>query len=179
MTLSTVQKEAWVWGIALVVAVSAFGGFVGHERAVGRLEVAVADDVTVMKALRRNGDSIQVVYRTDTVQSVQRLTHTDTVLARIVDTAIVHHHDSVYVSVATVAHADTSIHACLVIKADCEQGWANAKLQVQTLSAELQKVKQLQPSPWLPHLGVGVAAGINTQSKFDAVAGLTFAWKIP
>ncbi len=37
MTLSTVQKEAWVWGIALVVAVGSFAGFVGHERAIGAL----------------------------------------------------------------------------------------------------------------------------------------------
>jgi hypothetical protein len=37
VTLSPVQKEAWVWGIALVVAVGSFAGFVGHERAIGAL----------------------------------------------------------------------------------------------------------------------------------------------
>jgi hypothetical protein len=177
--LTAGQRTAWELLAAVVLCAAVVGGFAAHERQVGALTVAVADDVTVVKHWQAVADTAAGRLRVDTLRLVQRLNHTDTALVLRIDTAVVHHVDSVFVPVQVLVQADSAIRSCRVTVSDCEAYGAAQKARGDALTAELGKVKALQPSPLLPHLGLGVAAGINTQSKFDAVAGLTVSWKIP
>lgn len=175
----TTGQKAIAGLIALGIVLAGTAGVKSHLEADGAVQYAVRDDVAVMKVLRAAGNAISSVYRTDTLRLVQQVATHDTMVQHLIDTAIVEHHDTVSVPVQVLVDDQQTIKACMVVRTECEAGWANARAQVADLSAQLQKVKQLQPSPWLPHPGLGVAAGINPSGKFDVVAGLTFAWKFP
>lgn len=164
---------------ALAVAVLLYLGWRTEQRAIGKLEYAVKDDVTVIKKLDKRQDSIAVVYKTDTLRLTKQLTAHDTILTHLIDTAIVHHHDTVSVPVQVLVNAQDDIKACMVVKKTCEEGWASTKDEIVTLKAELGKVKRLEPSGWLPHFGVGGAAGVDVHGKPNAVVGLTLNWKLP
>lgn len=173
------------WQAAGIVAggLALWGLYAGwrHEVQVRAVAAyAVADDVTVIHRLTTRADSLQAVFRVDTVRLTKWLARWDTLRVGI-DTLL--QHDTVTVPVEVVrtiiASADTTIRECHSVLSTCEQGWLTAKQQVLTLQTALAKTQQLQPSVLMPRFGFGVAAGVNPQGKVDAVAGLTFSWKLP
>ena len=144
---------------ALAVAVGVFL----HVRADAHQAATAArfaqDDVTVAKHWQAVADTANGRLRVDTVRLVQRLTHSDTVLSRIVDTAIVHHHDTVSVPVSVLVGADSAIRVCRVTVTDCMAYGAAQKARGDALAAEAANLKREQPDWFQRHLSIAGGYG--------------------
>ena len=175
---ATAKLYAILGGV--VLALVAVAAFIGHERQVGALQERnkglLAENVALAQVIAR--DEAALLHK-DTTTVFRNVVRQDTVLQRIIDSAIVHHHDTVTVTREVLVEAKAALDstkgvadACCTLARDWKARWAVAdSLYHNTL--------KLAPSAFVPHFGVGVAGGINPQGKLDAVAGLTLNWKIP
>jgi len=164
----------------LVLVVGALLAMRAHERQIGALEERNAGLLERNRAL-----SVfivkdeQLLAHKDTVKVFRQVAIVDTVLQHIIDSAIVHHHDTVTVTREVLVEAKAALDSTAGVATVCCQLARDWKAKWATTDSLYKNVLKLQPSAWAPHLGVGVAAGLNPQGKFDAVAGLTLNWKIP
>lgn len=123
-------------------------------------------------------DSVALAKR-DTLRLFRSITHTDSVIQHIVDTAVVHHFDSVFVPVRVLVQADSELKACRETVRDCVRLEQDLRKQLAVKDSIARVVKAEQPSRLIPHTGVGVAAGLDQTGKPRIVAGIFLGWKIP
>lgn len=176
----TAAGKLYLTVAALVVVIVGFFLFRAHERQVGALEERNAALLVENKNLAGvvAADS-QRLARIDTVRVYRQVTRADTVLQRLIDSSIVHHHDTVTVTREVLVEAKATIDSTKLVADACCRLAQDYKRRWQVADSLYQNTKRLAPSPLAPHFGVGAAAGINPQGKLDAVAGLTLTWKIP
>ena len=144
---------------ALAVAVGVFL----HVRADAHTSTvaarAQADDVTLAQHWQAVADTAQGKVRIDTIHLTRTLTRAETTLARIVDTAIVHHHDTVSVPVTVLVQADSAIKVCRVTVADCTAYGVAQKARGDALQAALTESDKQKPD-WLQrHLSLAGGYG--------------------
>jgi hypothetical protein len=131
-----------------------------HQREVGKLDLLLTHAKADAKAAKVRADSLEKVYRVDTL----RLTKIKRVTDSLTVTVESWKHDTVKV-VEYVAKADTAIRACVQALGTCEQ-WVGAE-RAGRLAAESQAkiLRQQMPSklaPWRDRLiGLGLGYGLG------------------
>ncbi len=165
---------------ALLAAVSAL---LGYRFAVERSEAAaLRASITVLElradSLTKKATALEGQYRVDTVKLTKQVTRTDTVLQHLITESVRDHHDTITVTREVLVQADSTIKACRIVQSECEAGWANERQLRATLQAQIDSMTKLDKTKRsvVPAFGVGAAAGVNPQGKFDAVAGVTLGW---
>ncbi len=145
--------------VALLAAVA--GGIVAHERAIGARDEQIKQlkGTIAQQAVTITADS-QALVRVDTVKVFRQVVKSDTVLQRFIDTAFVHHHDSVFVPVqvlveskATIDSTKKAADACCRLARDYQARAAS----LDTLNRDLLKKIPSSGKPWLDR-GEGVLA---------------------
>ena len=171
--------------IALIIAVLAavVGGlfwFRARERELGALQEQNKSLVATNAILtaRVHLDSIALAHK-DTAVVFRNVVRSDTVLQHIIDSAIVHHHDTVTVTREVLVEAKAALDSTKGVADACCQLARDWKARWAVTDSLYRNTLKLAPSPWVPHFGAGAAAGVNPQGKFDAVAGITLNWKFP
>lgn len=149
----------WKWGAALVVVMLAYLGWRGHERSVGALEAKIATLEAQTKVLSKEADSLENVFRVDTVRLTTIAVKAETTLTRIIDTALIERHDTVRVPVEVLIQSDSVIRACRIVQSDCAKLADTQKAEIADLRAELSATKAKTPSWVSERLGVGVGYG--------------------
>jgi hypothetical protein len=142
----TASLKAYLIAGGVALALLAYSGWAAYERGIG-----AANAVTV--AQRHRADSLESVLKgertqlhTDTVRLFLRLTRVDTVLRRLIDTAIVSRVDTVRVPVTVLVAADSAIRSCRETVAECGQVARTEKLRADALAAENAALRKLTPS---------------------------------
>ena len=142
ISLSAVYK-----GIAGVVVVAlAIFLYSAHERSVGALDAKLSQAETQVHALSKTADSLENLFRVDTVVLTKRITKIDTILQHLIDTAVVHHHDTVTVTREVLVQADSTIRYCKAVLSECSAGWTAEKGINASLRAELTATQAKVPS---------------------------------
>ena len=126
-----------IWKVARILAVLVVACFVyvfwrHEERAIGARDVRIAQlqAHSDSQAVQVAADSV-IVVKHDTTRIYRNVVRADTVLQRLIDTAIVHHHDTVWVTrevlVEAKASADSAkaaAQACCTLAHDWQRRWA-------------------------------------------------------
>ena len=171
--------KVWPWALGVLVAVLIFL----HVRSDAHKETAAeaAQKAEQLSAAhwKAVADTAAGKLRVDTVRLVQTLHRSDTVLTRIVDTAIVHHHDTVSVPVTVLVQADSAIKVCRVTVSDCMAFGAAQKARGDALDAALANANRNKPDWFQRHLSLTAGYGVVAASgKAEIGPALTFGWKI-
>lgn len=155
------RREIAGLGVAIVLSTAAFAA---HERTVG------ARDATIT-SLRHQNDTLRTVVaadslalqRKDTVRVFRQVTRTDSVLQRIIDTAIVQHHDTVTVTRTVLVEAKAALDSTKGVADACCQLARDRGRRIAVLDSMNTALRASLPSPvkpWLDFgLGVGACAG--------------------
>lgn len=152
-------QKAWPWlALAAVVLV-----VVLHVRSDSQQQTAAKKAQQIEQEAAAHWEAVAATaegkLRVDTVRLVQTVSRADTILSRIVDTAIVHHHDTVSVPVTVLVQADSAIRVCRVTVSDCMAYGAAQKARGDSLDAALGNSKKAQPDFFQRHLAVTVQYG--------------------
>ncbi len=122
----------------------------GREAGIAKTELA---------SLRARGDSLQGVadslqrvFRVDTVKLTKLLVRSDTILQHQLDTAFVHHTDTVKVTVQEIKQEQATLLACRETVTACTAGWENEKKTTINLKEQITTLNRSKPgvvSTWL------------------------------
>lgn len=151
------QKQALIALIGLLTS----GGFVGlynhYQREIGRRDMVLAQSRADLKAAKHRLDSLEAVYRVDTV----RLWRTVRALDTLTVTVDRWKHDTLTV-VQYVAKADTAIRACTLALGTCEQRVGAERTARLTAEQQVKLLQSQMPgtlTPWR-HRVEGAVLGI-------------------
>jgi hypothetical protein len=172
--------KLYLWGAVVVVLLVGYAAFIGHERQVGALnernKSLLAEDVALRIVVARDDKAL---LRKDTAVVFRKVLRVDTLLQDKITESIRTQHDTILVTREVLVEAKAALDstkgvadACCTLARDWKARW-------QVTDSLYRNTQKLEPSGWAPHLGLGAAAGVNYQGKLDAVAGLTFSWKLP
>lgn len=172
-------NKIWPWALGVLLAVLIFLHVRGDSHSETAAQQEMRSDIALAHFYERAALTAQGKLRVDTVQLVQRLTHSDTILSRIVDTAIVHHHDTVSVPVTVLVQADSAIKVCRVTVSDCMAYGAAQKARGDALDAALANAKKAQPDFFQRHLAFTINYGaVVSGGKVLAGPGVAIGWKL-
>ena len=179
LTMTTPQKQTIGWALGVLVAVLIFL----HVRSDAHKETAAE---AAQKAEQRSAahwkavaDTAAGKLRVDTVRFFQNVTHSDTVLTRIVDTAIVHHHDTVSVPVTVLVQADSAIRVCRVTVSDCMAYGVAQKARGDSLDAALGNANKAKPDFFQRHLALTFGYGaVANGGKVLTGPAVSLGWKL-
>ncbi|HEX7828660.1 MAG TPA: hypothetical protein VF787_03355 [Thermoanaerobaculia bacterium] len=136
----------------------------GHERAIGARDAQIKT-LESANALLRTAvatDSL-VLVKKDTAVVFRRVLHTDTLLQRLIDTALVHHTDTVTVTREVLVEAKAALDSTKGVADACctlarDRGRRIAVLD--SLNLDLLKRVPSPAKPWFDRaIGAGVCAG--------------------
>lgn len=162
-----IPSSVYIYGAALVLASGAYVLWRGHERAVGARDVMIAGLRDSVKKLDRALPAERVQFTRDTVRTFRRIHTVDTLIQRIIDTAHVHHFDTVRVAVTTLQAAADTLRGCRVTLTECGTLRAQEQARGDLLARELVPVRKQMPS----------GAGRWLERGLSAAAILYFATK--
>ena len=172
-------NKVWPWALGVLIA----GLIFWHVRSDAHSETvaqqAQKDDVTVSQHWRAVADTANGKLRVDTVRLVQRLTRSDTVLSRIIDTAVVHHHDTVSVPVTVLVEADSGLRVCRVTVSDCMAYGAAQKARGDALDAALANANRAKPDFFQRHLVLTAGYGaVSNGGKVLTGPTVSIGWRV-
>jgi hypothetical protein len=151
--LKQVPATAYLYGLLGVALIGAYQGWAYHQREIGRREVELAQSASELRAAKMRADSLEKVYRVDTLRltKIKRVTDSLTVTVEQWKT------DTLKV-VEYVAKADTAIKACVQALGTCEARVGAERAG--RLAAEKQTaILKAQMPGNLARCGVSVGAG--------------------
>lgn len=154
------QSFAVAGGLVLALSAAA-GGIVAHERAIGARDATIAQLQVTAKAqaVTIQRDSALLAHH-DTALVFRNVVKSDTVLQRIIDSAIVHHSDTVWVTREVLVEAKATIDSTKKVADACCQLARDYKARAHTLdSLNTDLLKQIPSAgkAWLDR-GEGVLA---------------------
>lgn len=142
ISLSAVYK-----GLAGVVVVAlAIFLYSAHERSVGALDAKLSQAEAQVHALSKTADSLEGLFRTDTIRLIKQITKTDTLLRHIIDSAYITQRETVTVTREVLVQADSTIRYCKAVLSECSAGWTAEKGINASLRAELTATQAKVPS---------------------------------
>ncbi len=153
------------WLILLVVVSAGYAGWRQYERNIGKRDLQIAQLEQSAKRLDSiiRVDSVRFAKR-DTVKLFHTIAQTDTILQRLIDTAIVHHQDTVIVERRVLVTADSAIKACRETVTDCAKLAESRAVRIRQLDSLLQLTKGQRPSILSR---CGVSGGYGVQASAD------------
>ncbi len=160
----TAQVKLYASIIALIAVVAAFVASRAHWRADGAraAEVAQLKRTTAAQAVTITADS-QRLAKIDTVKVFRQVVKSDTVLQRLIDSAIVHHTDTVMVTREVLVEAKATIDSTKKAADACCQlarDWKAKALSSDSLVHFYQVQIPSVAKPWLDR-GEGVLACVG------------------
>lgn len=167
----------WVGGILVIILALAL--YNGHQRSLGALEAKIASLEVQTKVLSHEADSLEGVFRVDTVTLTRLSVRSETTLTHLIDTALIEHHDTVRVPVEVLIQSDSVIKACRIVQSDCAKLADTQKGEIADLRAELSATKAKTPS-WLSErfgVGAGYSCVVSGSPKCGpAVGAIVRVW---
>lgn len=149
------------WLIALLCAAIFGAVYTKQQREYGALRAITQDDVRVAKLERLRGDSLERVFRVDTVRLYRKIAIVDTLLRTRIDSAIIQHTDTVTLTLREVAQIDTAIKACRETVLTCGELNAAKSRQIEALNAEIRAMQKAKPSAFGNAVRYGLALGVG------------------
>lgn len=153
----------------VVLILLAIGG--ERERQIGKIQLAMADDVRVVAAERARGDSIDRQFRVDTVRTFRSIATIDTLIQTRIETAIVRQTDTVWITIREAVAIQDTLRACRATVVTCAEGWASAQRENAALQAQTRRLEALVPSKVGNWLRCGVGAGLGAAGGGAVAAG--------
>ncbi len=156
--LRQVPMTAYLYGVLAVAVVGGIAEYNHLQREIGKREVMLSQAEHERVAARMRADSLEKVYRVDTLRLTRLKTVWDTTYQRLTDTLKLT--DTVKVPVKVLVLADSSIKACTMALQTCDQRVGAERQRREAAEKEIGLLKASYPSkakPWLyGALGVGV-----------------------
>lgn len=129
--MTAAQRTLAEIAVALAVLSATYLGWRAHERALGARDATIGQlqRTTAALAVKLQADSALLAHH-DTVRVFQQVVHADTVLQRLIDSAIVHHTDTLVVTREVLVEAKATIDstkrvadACCQLARDWKARW--------------------------------------------------------
>ena len=117
--------------VVLVLASLAWAGYATRAKSKAEGRAILADSVA--EAAGRRADAKATVFFHDTTRVMRSVRTTDTLLSRIIDTAIVHHSDTVTVRVPILVAIRDTIRACSALVVTCGEALEASRTEVAAL----------------------------------------------
>ena len=149
----TTTVKLWLGAGSLGMVVLLASLFVAHERAIGARDAE-------LKSLHAENAALQVVIaadstalvRIDTVKVFRRVVQTDTVLQHLIDTAVVHHTDTVTVTREVLVEAKAALDYTKDVADACCKLAHDYKARNAVLDSTVKAMLKNQPlkvKPWV------------------------------
>jgi hypothetical protein len=137
-----------LWGGlgAVVLVFALYLGWRNYERRIGKLELETASLNKENANLRGviASDSVALAKR-DTVKLFARIDTGHTIIQRLIDTAVVHHTDTVKVTVERLVTIDSTLKACRDTARDCAKLATDRGRRIAVLDSLVGVLKASQP----------------------------------
>ena len=155
----TATAKLYLIGAALVALLIGYAGWRREVRQDAVREMVLAQSEAKVKAISKSLDSARALYRVDTLRVNRQITRTDTLLRRLIDTAVIHHRDTVWVTREVLVAADSTIRACAVTLAACGRLRALEQERGDSLASQVRLLKAARPSI-LTRCGISAGYGV-------------------
>ncbi len=171
------KLKAWLWLVGLLVVVALYLGWRTEERRIGARDLATQNAERAVDSLNKQLATDRRVFVTDTVRVLRSTRTVDTLLEHRVDTAIVHHSDTVKITVKEAVAIQDTIKACTAVVISCGVLRAREQQRGDSLQSVVNLLKKASPSLFA-RCGVTVGYGAVYADGIKAGPGVLAGCKI-
>ena len=129
----------------LAVAMIGYFSWRTVERRVGAMQVLLKEAQQREKVANFRADSVDKVFKTDTLWLTKRIVRDTTLLRHIIDSVTVIHHDTVSVPVEVLVTVDSTLRGCRQTLTTCADLVRAQREKADALEAQVILLKRQQP----------------------------------